>query len=340
MDTPDISVYGEAKSEYTRQLIVFLVPVLEAYFLNLLEKAKQESTSSQKILWNFQLLLQSIPDWNQDKVINETEKIQKDTKCDYLEELLTAVFIAHTKVLSAIRLSSKQKKLQITIPKIDHFLHRLLSESARTLWTNAFLFAETGSIEKQKNLRQVSMLLQDSVLQAIRGLLPVKSILYEYLREDEEETDEQIPSSHHESEPVAQQEVQEESVPVAVAETVPEKLAVAVPEVSIPLTNSEKVEEEVVQSNENKSSDIETTPEIEGPQTIVIDTKPSVSFTQEHVFFDSDNLDQNEIHDSPFAEAELRVDDEEDDDEFSDNEIDSLQITEEVLPMEADEIFD
>ena len=51
--------------------------------------------------------------------------------------------------------------------------------------------------------------------------------------------------------------------------------------------------------------------------------------------FDSDNLENNEIHDIPFAEAELRVE-EEDDEE--DN-IDSVKISDEFLPMEADEIL-
>ena len=32
MDAPELSVYGEAKGEYTRQLCVFLVPSLESYF--------------------------------------------------------------------------------------------------------------------------------------------------------------------------------------------------------------------------------------------------------------------------------------------------------------------
>jgi adenosyl cobinamide kinase/adenosyl cobinamide phosphate guanylyltransferase len=196
MDAPEISVYGEAKGEYTRQLCVFLVPSLETYFLNLLEEAKKQSPSAQKNLWEFQNLLQSIPDWNQDKVIRETELIQKDCKCDYIEELLTAVFIAHTKVLSAIRLTTKQKKLQITIPKIDHFLHRVLSDCARSLWTNAYLFANTNSIEKQKNLRQVSSLIQEAILQSIRGLLPVKSILREYLHADADEDTNPTVSMH------------------------------------------------------------------------------------------------------------------------------------------------
>jgi hypothetical protein len=191
----DASVYAEAKGEYTRQLCVFLVPTLETYFLDLLNEAKQSATAPTKELLTFQNLLQGIPDWNQDKVIRETTKLQSDTKCDYLEELVTAVFIAHTKVLSAIRLTSKQKKLQITIPKLDHFLHRVLSECARSLWSNAFLFSGTNSLERQKNLRQVEHLIEEAILQGIRGLLPVKSILREYLQEDEEDEEPALSSA-------------------------------------------------------------------------------------------------------------------------------------------------
>lgn len=191
----DASVYAEAKGEYTRQLCVFLVPTLETYFLDLLNEAKQSATAPTKELLTFQNLLQGIPDWNQDKVIRETTKLQSDTKCDYLEELVTAVFIAHTKVLSAIRLTSKQKKLQITIPKLDHFLHRVLSECARSLWSNAFLFSGTNSLERQKNLRQVEHLIEEAILQGIRGLLPVKSILREYLQEDEEDDEPALASA-------------------------------------------------------------------------------------------------------------------------------------------------
>ena len=310
MDGQEISVYGEAKGEYTLQLCVFLAPCLETYFLRLLDEARSQAESSQKYLWTFQNLLQCIPDWNQDKVVRETEVIQKDCKCDYLEELLTAVFIAHTKVLSAIRLSTKQKKLQITIPKIDHFLHRVLSECARTLWTNAFLFVDTSSIEKQKNLRQVSGLIHDSILQAIRGLLPVRTILREYLHEDDEEG---------------------ERPATAVAAATPSEIA-PVPLVADEEDHEEppKLAEEPPKAIASESGAVPTQP------MIYIDTKPSVSFAQEHVMFDSNTLEANEIHDLPFAEAETRV---EEPDEEEEEDLDKIKITEEFLTMDADEIL-
>ena len=338
----DFSVYGEAKGEYTRQLCVFLVPTLETYILELLATAKEEAPTPNKVLWQFQTMLQGIPDWNQDKVIRETEKLQKDCPCDYLEELITAVFIAHTKVLSAIRLTTKQKKLQITIPKIDHFLHRVLSECARTLWTNAYLFADSSSIEKQKNLRQVASLLNDSVLQAIRGLLPVKSILREYLHEDDdEETGKPAAEAKGEAEvePVVETASntvpKDEPVPEAVAETMPEATPEATPEakpetVSAPEAVPEATPEaKTVPTPEATPKEKavpapeatpEATPEaktVSAPEpeptaepakkevVIQIDTKPNVTFSTNHVLFDSNTLEENGIQDIPFADEEI-----------------------------------
>ena len=187
-----VSVYAEAKSEYTTQLCQYLVPCIQQYFLDLLEEAKQKEEDSKRVLVMFQTLLEGISEWNVDKVQRETSHIAAKSRCDYLDELMTAVFIAHTKVLSAIRLTTKQKKLQITIPKLEHFLHRTLTECARLLWSNTYLFSYSApAIERQKNLRLIENMLTEGVLQGIRGMLPVKSILREYLKEDAEEEEEE-----------------------------------------------------------------------------------------------------------------------------------------------------
>jgi len=220
------SVYSEAKGEYTRQLCQYLSPALQKYFLDLLATAKEREADPKKHLVAFQTLLEGISEWNVDKVQRETQSLAMSTQCDYLEELLTAVFIAHTKVLSAIRLTNRQKKLQITIPKIEHFLHRTMTECARLLWTNAFLFAATGTpLERQKNMRQIEGLVVEGVQQGIRGMLPVKSILREYLggneseeeeEEEEEEKEEEKDDMLQEAEPIAEHAVEPSVVEPAV----------------------------------------------------------------------------------------------------------------------------
>jgi len=203
-----IGVYAEAKGEYTKQLCQYMLPALQQYFLDMLDDAKQQEPAANKVLVKFQQILEGITDWNVDKVQRETASLSAATHCDYLEELLTAVFIAHTKILSAIRLTTRQKKLQITIPRLEHFLHRTLTECARLLWSNIYLFSTSApSIERQKNLRVIEGILNDGILQAIRGMLPVKNILREYLKDDEEEEPEA------EEEKLEPEEEKEESKP-------------------------------------------------------------------------------------------------------------------------------
>jgi len=210
------SVYAEAKGEYTRQLCGYLVPAIHKYFLEILEHAKEVEPEAKKQLLQFQTLLEGISDWNVDKVQRETQRILISTQCDYIEELLTAVFIAHTKVLSAIRLTNKQKKLQITIPKLEHFLHRTLTECARHLWTNTFLFSSSyAPLERQKNMRQIEGLISEGVLQGVRTMLPVKSILREYLAAEDTESEYESDSDSEEEE--EEEEEEEVSVPAAIS---------------------------------------------------------------------------------------------------------------------------
>ena len=274
-----IDVYSTAKSEYTQQFCIFLIPALLTYFLSLLEEAKEKEKDLKRVLWTFQNLLKDIPEWNTDKVMRETETIQSNTKCDYLEELLTAVFVAHTKVLSAIRINSKSKKLQITIPKVDHFLHRTLSECARSLWSNAYLFSEQAtSVDRQKNLRQVEHLLHQAILQSIRGMLPVKNILKEYLTDDGEvEGDEEVKEEVKETVP---------EIEVAVTKNAEEDLSGSV---VLSQTAEETAQEAPKETPEETQAPEETQP------VIFVDTEQSVKFTDHDAMFDSDNPGQNSI---------------------------------------------
>ena len=306
MDTADsIGVYGEAKAEYTRQLCSFLVPALETYFLDMLADVKANEKDPKRLLWVFQDALKQFPDWNIDKVQRETEKIHTSTKCDYLEEILTAVFIAHTKVLSAIRLTSKQKKLQITIPKLEHFLHRTMSECARLLWSNAYLFAESGpAVERQKNLRQVEQLLHEGVLQSIRGMLPVKSILKEYLSD---EMDEPAATEAAEAAAEAVESSKEDIAPVVHEDSLKaaaEELAVLEPvatetetETELDLSGSAPVPAPLLSPPPAPASASASAPsEKPAYPTIIVDTEPpSVSFTHMDAVLDTENPERTMI---------------------------------------------
>lgn len=341
-----MNVYAEAKSEYTRQLCQILAPAVQLYFIDLLKIAKEKDSDARRMLWNFQALLQEIPDWNQDKVLRETERIQRESNCDYLEELLTAVFIAHTKVLSAIRITTKQKKLQITIPKIDHFLHRTLRETGRLLWGNAFLFAEQGTpIDRQKNMRQVESLIQEGIQQSIRSLLPVKTILREYLNDEadgeEAEADEDVDEEKEQKgDEGKQDEVEVKSKPgeedstetkkealvslPAPTEEAPAQQQQKQPEtLNVPITSTSEsksvvtiIKQDVPASSPAPASVLTNqvlmpaAPAAQPPQlqTLVVDTEPSVSFTNMDTIFDSEHPEDNVISESPRQDEEVEID--------------------------------
>ena len=183
-----LSLFSEARNEYLKQLATWLVPPLVDCHRKAWDAALAEAGPARAMV-AFQDALSVVPKWNQDVIDEHVSKLIDASRCDYLEELVTAVVIAHTKLLTAVRVSPKQKRLQITLPKLDHFLHRVFVECARTFWKVAFLFAPDANgtpVERQKNLLQLEALCCDAIAAAVRSLLPIKSILREYLSEEDE----------------------------------------------------------------------------------------------------------------------------------------------------------
>jgi len=281
-----LSVYSDARTEYTKQLCVFLVPAYFQFFVDLLEKAKQAMVNEpKKGLWQFQNYLNDIHDWNMERVNHEIHIINTNSGCDYLEDLLTAVFIAHTKVLTAIRLSSSQKKVEINIPKVEHFLFKVLCETSKLLWSSTYLFRDgISGIEKQQNYRNIETILNEGILQAVRSLVPVKSILKDFVNQDATEED-------SDDEPEKKEEL---TIPPPVSITTVEEPKKEEPKEELPIVPvMVPVEEKPV---EEKSS---------VQQTIIIDDKPTVRFGQFDAVFDSDHPnDSDMIYDPKESEEE------------------------------------
>jgi hypothetical protein len=198
----NVATYSEARSEYTKQLATFLVPALVGWFQ---QTWHRNAANRQQCLALFQSECEEVARWNADRIHDEVRVLIERSGCDYMEELMTAVFVAHTKVLTAVRLSSKEKKLSITVPKLDHFIHRIFREAARVFWKSPFLFLDTGSVmERQKNVLQMEALATEAIGTAVRSLLPVKQILKDYLEGDHEEVeDEATPVTEVVEAPVA-----------------------------------------------------------------------------------------------------------------------------------------
>jgi hypothetical protein len=311
-DSSILSVYSDARAEYTKQLCVFLVPAYFQFFIELLEKAKVDMAAEpRRALWQFQTYLNEIHDWNMEKVNNEIHRIYTNCGCDYMEDLLTAVFIAHTKVLTAIRLSSNKKKIEINVPKVEHFLFKVLCETSKLLWSSTYLFRDgIPGIEKQQNYRNIEQIINEGILQAVRSLVPVKSILKDFVSNDggdDEDSDEEKDDEKEET-AEATEDVKETPKELSIPEPV------AIPEVPVVAPVEDNKEEVVpaipadVPQNEVVQEQVQQTQVQQPAQTIVIDEKPTVSFGEFDAVFDSDNPHKSDMIYDP-------KDREEDDDE-------------------------
>jgi hypothetical protein len=326
----NVATYSEARSEYTKQLATFIVPAMVQWFQHLWHR---NSTNRQQAMYLFQTECEEIPRWNQDRVQDEVRALVDRTGCDYMEELMTAVFVAHTKVLTAVRMSARQQKLSITVPKLDHFIHRIFREAARSFWKSPFLFMDNGNVvERQKNVLQIEALATEAITSAVRSLLPVKQILKDYLEDDTEEIEDEVVEREapvNVPEPVVEQAV---VAPVTVAAPVMEEEKPDEPDNYIPIASKPApaevveqpalvvsevpaepvkiVEPEQVKQIDTSSNQVEASVPASAPAIVKIDTEAAVHFS-----------DYDSVFDETQGAPELRYapkDDEDDDDMPSD----------------------
>ena len=184
MDESSAPIFTQAKMEYTSQLIYYLTPQLFDGIKSIYDEAitMNRVNKSQSLLSLFRSYLEKVPSWSNEIIENETDRIIQLSKCDWLDDLLTAVFISHTKILTAIGSSNDNSNIDLVIPKTINFIHKCYINVAREIWKNPYLYDENilGS-EYQKNMRTVEDIIKVSIENTIRKLLPVKEILKKHL---------------------------------------------------------------------------------------------------------------------------------------------------------------
>ena len=188
MEEGNFAVIVDAKSEYTKQLINTLkggiYQGIKKIFVECREKC-QEKGELGKVLTDFQAKLEEVPKWNQEVILGECETLLTESKCDWIEDLITAVFVSHTRVLTSINFSKNKRQINLKIPKTDHFIHQCYIDIARIFYKAPYLMDDTGGrYEYQRNRNEAEILIEKSIENTIRKQLPVKHILQEYLGND------------------------------------------------------------------------------------------------------------------------------------------------------------
>jgi hypothetical protein len=195
MDDFVISNLHESRNEWCSRLVSIFTPLVIDGIRSILNESWtmcMNNDEANKYLMTFQNLLSRIPKWNNNIIEEEKKRIIERSGCNYLEDLITCVHIIQLKVLTCIRVGNKQKKIDISIPNLDVFIHKIYINVARKLYSNVYLFEKNVSpLQIQKNTRELELIVQECIMMAIRESIPTEQIIRSYM-DDSIEHEEQV----------------------------------------------------------------------------------------------------------------------------------------------------
>ena len=173
----------EAKRDYTKSLCSFMSPQIYRGIKSIYLDAEKLSFRNQRdVLMKFQKLLENIPKWDTATLSIEYDRICRDSNCSYLEDLITAVFVCHTKVLTAVQDGRSKSNIELNIPAGVDFLHKCYIEVARKFWQTPGLFSSKVPLEEyQKNIDICTRVINTAIQDTVQHLLPIESIIKQYL---------------------------------------------------------------------------------------------------------------------------------------------------------------
>ena len=196
MDDFVISNLQESRNEWCSRLISIFTPLVIEGIRSIFNESWKlclDNDEVNKYLMTFQNLLSRVPKWNNEIIEEERKRIIERSGCNYLEDLISCVHIIQLKVLTCIRVGNKQKKIDISIPKLDSFIHKVYINVARKVYKNVYLFEKNITpLMVQRNQRELEVMAQECILAAIRDSIPTEEIIRAYTDESVEQEEEII----------------------------------------------------------------------------------------------------------------------------------------------------
>lgn len=194
MDDFNLGNLQESKNEWCVRLLNILTPPIRDGIQSIFISARKlciENKEPDKYLLTFQNLLTRVPQWNPEIISNEVTRILKSSNCTYLEDLITCVHIIQLKLLTYARVGVKYKKLDLTIPKLNEFVHKIYINCARIFYQQAFLFkTDISPIDVQKNNVHINQIIKECIMTSVRDSIPFELIVRSYLDNTQETFDE------------------------------------------------------------------------------------------------------------------------------------------------------
>ncbi len=191
-----LSNLNESRNEWCSRLVGVLCPMIMEGIRSIFNeswKLSSDNNEIDKYLMTFQNLLCRVPKWNATIIDDERKRIIEKSGCNYLEDLITCVHVIQLKVLTCVRVGARQKKIDISIPKLSDFIHKAYINVASKVYRNAYLFDKHATpLQQQKYNREFEVIVEECLLRTIRDSIPTEAIVRAYLDESVEQEEEII----------------------------------------------------------------------------------------------------------------------------------------------------
>lgn len=175
----NLSIMVDAKKEYMGQLCLIMCPPMIEVFHEMYHEAVKTSKGKQ-VLIMFQKLLKEVPNWSNAMSKRHSDNITD--RCSWFSDLLAAVFVACTKILSAVRLKADNKKISLKLPTEEVFIQTCYNNAAKDLYKDPYIFHEEQSeyIRDENLTARFCLCIENTV----KELIPVQQILQTYMSQE------------------------------------------------------------------------------------------------------------------------------------------------------------
>lgn len=175
------------RDNLSRTLVPHVADGLWSIYDNAL-KACERNGQPEKTLQTFQNLLTRVPQWTEETLSKEVDRIAAASKCDYIDDLLLGVFVSYIRAFASLQQSeATHVNLEFQPPTVSKFVHSYYIASARKAWTSAYLFKTIGvsSEQQARNRREIEVSLETTIGEVIDSFIPWREISKAYFHAKE-----------------------------------------------------------------------------------------------------------------------------------------------------------
>ena len=128
----------------------------------------------------FQATLTNIPQWNSLIIDNEYDRIMKGSHCDWLGNLILAVFKATTKELLIFK--NCDNDVDVVVPSAKIFIHSCYIEIARVLWRKPqLMYHKYTGTKASMNEDELDQSVKNSIDITLNKYLPFETIISKFV---------------------------------------------------------------------------------------------------------------------------------------------------------------